>query len=69
MTIPDIAIEKSASGLVEIHGDAAPARARERMAEYKQGYYKEGCKFWSAVATEATRLLARAGPKPADITI
>ena len=63
MTIPDIAIEKAASGLVDIHGDAAPAWARERMEEYKphdfSGDYKEGYKFWSAVAKEATRLLER----------
>ncbi len=57
MTIPECSIEKSASVLVEIFGDEAPARARERMDEYPQNVFKDGYKFWLAVANAATELL------------
>ena len=57
MTIPECSIEKSASVLVDIFGDEAPARARERMDEYPQNVYKDGYGFWLAVANAATRLL------------
>ena len=59
MTIPECSIEKSASVLVDIFGDAAPAHARERMDEYEPGARKEGRRFWSAVAEAAARLLER----------
>ncbi len=57
MTIPECSIEKSASALVEIFGDEAPAHARERMDEYQHSVYKEGYQFWMAVANAATELL------------
>jgi hypothetical protein len=57
MTIPECSIEKSASVLVDIFGDAAPAHARERMDEYQPGVYKDGHQFWLAVAHAATKLL------------
>lgn len=59
MTIPDCSIEKSASVLVDIFGDRAPAHARERMDEYPQNVSKDGYRFWLAVAKAATRLLDR----------
>ncbi len=66
MTIPVVAIEKSASSLVDIYGEAAPVWARERVAEYESDVSREGCKFWSAVEAETVRLLARerAGAEP-----
>ncbi len=57
MTIPECSIEKSASALVEIFGDEAPAHAHERMDEYQHSVYKEGYQFWMAVANAATELL------------
>ena len=54
MTIPACSIEKSASVLVDIFGDRAPACARERMDEYQQSDYKDGYRFWLAVAEAAT---------------
>ncbi len=57
MTIPERSIEKAASVLVEIFGDEAPARARERMDEYPQNVFKDGYRFWLAVANAATKLL------------
>ena len=57
MTIPACSIEKSASVLVGIFGDQAPACARERMAEYQPSDYKQGYRFWLAVANAATKLL------------
>lgn len=57
MTIPECSIEKSAAVLVDIFGDQAPAQARERMDEYRRGVYKEGYRFWSAVAQAATKRL------------
>ncbi len=59
MTIPACSIEKSASVLVDIFGDRAPACARERMDEYRPGDTKDGYKFWLAVANAATGLLDR----------
>ncbi len=59
MTIPACSIEKSASMLVDIFGDRAPACARERMDEYQPGDHKDGYQFWLAVANAATRLLDR----------
>ena len=59
MTIPECSIEKSASVLVDIFGDQAPAHARERMNEYPQNVSKDGYRFWLAVAKAATRLLDR----------
>lgn len=59
MTIPACSIEKSASVLVDMFGDRAPACARERMDEYRPGDAKDGYKFWLAVANAATRLLDR----------
>jgi hypothetical protein len=59
MTIPECSIEKSASTLVDIFGDAAPAQARERMDEYQQDVYKDGYRFWLAVAVAATKLLVQ----------
>ncbi len=59
MTIPACSIEKSASVLTGLFGDEAPARARERMDEYRHSDGKEGYKFWLAVAEAATRLLDR----------
>ena len=49
-------IEMSAKALVELFGDEAPLRARERASEYTQG--EDGPKFWLAVADAATKLLA-----------
>ncbi len=57
MTIPECSIEKSASVLVGIFGDHAPACARERMDEYQHSDYKEGYRFWLAVTNAATKLL------------
>lgn len=57
MTILPISIEKSASTLVGIFGDAAPAHARERMEEYDGDVGKDGYRFWLAVADEAVELL------------
>ena len=57
MTIPECSIKKSASVLVDIFGDAAPAHARERMDEYEPSVRKEGRRFWSAVADAAAKLL------------
>lgn len=59
MTIPACSIEKSASVLVDIFGDRAPACARERMDEYQPGDDKDGYRFWLAVANAATGLLDR----------
>ncbi len=59
MTIPACSIEKTASVLVDMFGDRAPACARERMDEYRPGDTKDGYKFWLAVANTATGLLDR----------
>ena len=59
MTIPACSIEKSATLLVDMFGDRAPACARERMEEYRPGDDKDGYRFWLAVAFAATGLLDR----------
>ena len=59
MTIPACSIEKSATLLVDMFGDRAPACAFERMDEYRPGDDKDGYKFWLAVANAATGLLDR----------
>ena len=46
--------------LIEIFGDDAPLRARERADEYREDG-GEGCKFWNAVSDAATRLLVEVG--------
>lgn len=57
MTISESSIRKSASALVELFGDEAPAQARARMDEYPQGVAKDGYRFWLAVADAASREL------------
>ena len=54
-------IEKSARALIELFGDEAPLRARERAGEYRQEDGKDGPKFWLAVAEAAKELLIQDG--------
>ena len=52
-------IEKSARALVELFGDGAPQRARDRAGEYRPEDSEDGPKFWLAVADAAEKLLVQ----------
>ena len=41
-----------AKALIELFGDDAPSRIRERIAEYERAGSKEGLEFWQRVADE-----------------
>lgn len=60
MTISENSIGQTADVLIDIFGDAAPAAARERMADYPGGSEMDGWRFWSAVAEAAESQLERA---------
>ena len=52
-------IEMSAKSIVEMFGDEAPLRARERAGEYTEKDGEDGPKFWLAVADAAVKLLEK----------
>ncbi len=54
-------IDMAAAALIEMFGDEAPLRARERADEYREEDGEDGPKFWLAVADAATNLLDREG--------
>jgi hypothetical protein len=45
------------AALIEMFGDEAPLRARERAGEYREQDGEGGPKFWMAVSDAATRQL------------
>ena len=54
-------IGMAAAALIEMFGDEAPLRARERADEYLEEDSREGRKFWKAVSDAATKLLDEIG--------
>ncbi len=45
-----------AKALIEMFGDDAPSRVRERKAEYERTGNKEGSEFWRRVAEEVAQI-------------
>ena len=50
-------IDMAAAALIEMFGDEAPLRARERAVEYREQDGEGGPSFWMAVSDAATRQL------------
>ena len=50
-------IGMAAAALIEMFGDAAPARIGERVKEARRKGNDEGVRFWQAIADEVSRRL------------